>query len=574
MSGSTNYDINLRYRLNDMVTRGLNGMGGAADRAASKFGGLKTAIAGYFGGRAAYGALVKYNDTIEQTKIQIAGMTSMAKQSAFADELKATDAIYKSISKQAAALPGTTQEYATMLGMIAQPVTDAKLGTKDLIDLTVGATVAARAMRVEADAGARDIGQALRGQFNSRDMLTGPVLGSIGYKGESGREAYNQLSAAKRASELKRALGQQQIKDMAAAQGNTYGGILSTAQDTAQRFFGKVGAPMFEILKKEMKRINAWVDTHEKQIEKFANRLADALVTGFGYVKDVIGFIVDHRDTIMMLGKVWLAAKAGGALGGMIPGMGDKGGSVGTVLGLSFYAGAKLREGIDNFFGNGTKVPELNAQAKAIRGGADSYSSLGSVQNSMGVGYDMLVGGNATKMQMLRQQLGGIDSAIALSGGDIRKKAGLNNATDAVFQQQRNSKLEELAKTEENLLYYLNEIRNKQTLTFGQSLDVFNVGVDQLLHSTNMARDAFALVSKDVPALFNSLWDSVSTPFLTMFGITGGDKKKEAVVKKNTNITINRIEVQSNDPDLFAFGMEELARKSAGGRSARLERYP
>jgi hypothetical protein len=55
--------------------------------------------------------------------------------------------------------------------------------------------VAAKALGVEWEAAARDIDQALRGQFHSTDQFTGKLLGSAGFKGEAGRKRFNAMSA-------------------------------------------------------------------------------------------------------------------------------------------------------------------------------------------------------------------------------------------------------------------------------------------------------------------------------------------------------------------------------------------
>jgi hypothetical protein len=64
-----------------------------------------------------------------------------------------------------------------MAGMLTQPITDAGLGMKDLEDLTVNSVVAAKALGYQWDLAARDIDQALRGQFHATDPFAGKMLG-------------------------------------------------------------------------------------------------------------------------------------------------------------------------------------------------------------------------------------------------------------------------------------------------------------------------------------------------------------------------------------------------------------
>jgi hypothetical protein len=73
------------------------------------------------------------------------------------------------------------------------------------------------------------------------------------------------MSAGQRAETLKAALMQKQLTQLAAAQGQTFNGVLSTLQDTIEQFFGKVGLPLFKAVTAELKHWNSVARREQRQ---------------------------------------------------------------------------------------------------------------------------------------------------------------------------------------------------------------------------------------------------------------------------------------------------------------------
>lgn len=253
----------------------------------------------YLGASFGYEKLVVFNSTVEDSKNKIAGMLALTKKTNLSDELGNANMLMADLQQRAAKLPGTTAEYVSMLSNITRPIIDAKLSMKDLEDITVGAVVAAKALGVDAGASARDIDQALRGQYHSVDQFTGKLLGSIGYEGEEGRSKFNALSKAKRAEELKRAINQPQIQQLAEAQGKTFSGVLSTLQDSVEQFFGRVGKSLFGGLKGAIEQVNAWLDVHQEKIQQIADVVGDALAGAFDFLGEAIGFVIEKGSPVI-----------------------------------------------------------------------------------------------------------------------------------------------------------------------------------------------------------------------------------------------------------------------------------
>lgn len=259
------------------------------------------ALAAYFGGSVVKSG-IEFNATMEDSKDEVAGMLALTNKTHLADELKNADMLVDNLRERAAKLPGTTQEYIQMLSMITQPIMDAKLGLKGLEDLTVQSVVAAKGLHVPWEVAARDIDQAIRGQFHSTDPFSSKVLGSIGYKGEEGRSRFNALTQEKRAQELQRALMQSQFTELGEAAGKSFRGRLSTLQDAWEYFKGAITKPLFEKLAVQLERVNTWLDKNQDKVKEVAEAIASALGTAFDYIVAAIEWIADH--------DIWTGMKA------------------------------------------------------------------------------------------------------------------------------------------------------------------------------------------------------------------------------------------------------------------------
>lgn len=294
--------------------------------------GMKAGLAGlavYFGGGFLGKALVGFNANVQDTKTQIAGMLALTKKTDLADQVAVADQLYANLQRRAASLPGTTAEYAQMLGAVTQSITDAGLGLQDLEDITVNAVVGAKAFGIAWDVAARDIDQALRGQFKSVDAFSGKILGSAGFKGESGRERFNALSAKRRGEVLKAALTQKQLTQLAERQGQSFRGILSTVQDAFQQFFGRVGAPLFKAISEELKSWSVWLEANRARVDAFADAMATGIVRALDLVKaaimgvvGVVEFFIEHAElgqaVLIAFGAVLTAFAARAALAWII----------------------------------------------------------------------------------------------------------------------------------------------------------------------------------------------------------------------------------------------------------------
>ncbi len=611
---TTVYDIKLRYTLDDKATKGLAGVERAAagaSRASSGLSGslgrLGGVVVGAFGLRAAGSALIGFNSTVEDTKLQIAGMLALSKKTNLSDEVARADKLYASLQKRAASLPGTTADYVAMAGNITQPIIDAGLGMRALEDLTVNATVAAKALGYDAGLAARDIDQAIRGQFRSTDPFAGKVLGAIGYKGEEGRQKFNALGTnEERAAVLQKALMQKQWTQLAEAQGKTFSGVMSTMQDRLQQFLGKVGLPLFQAIGDELGNWNTWIEANQKKVDEIARSVGKGLVDGFRMVKDAIVFLVDHRDTLMMLGKIWLAAKGASMLGGVL---GAGGGMLGAL---------KQNVGGKGGMGMGALGPAGAALAGGYLLGTEFMKATG-LAHAMGNGFRRLIGtydGHAEAMEQkfreLEATMGEMDKAVegararfagkadARSTGTYAQVAGGADYTanqlsrlkdftalklysdDLEGMTARNMAGTKLTADDRDLIAKHGRARAARDAVQAQ-LDRRDMtanmapGLTDSMLSSNMnlltdyqkqTVDYAAAQEKLMQLVVRALNGGATvTPEQVLSILKGASedpegKRKNDPMKKpgKVNVTIQRIEVKSDDPDRFVFGMVEAFR--------------
>lgn len=408
----------------ERMAAGLKNAGEAGEKALAKLesGMLRVAKYGAVAAGVGFGVLVKksisLSSTVEDTKLQIAGMLALSKKTDLADQVGNADKLYADLQKRAASLPGTTAEYAQMLGVLTQPLTGAGLGLQDLEDLTVNAVVAAKALGVAWDVGARDIDQAVRGQFHATDQLTGKLLGAMGYVGEKGRKRFNAMTAAQRAAVIKAALTQKQLTQLAEAQGKTFSGRLGQLQDAAEQTLIKIGAKLFEALGPTMDRLSTWIANNQAAIDAFAAKLGDKLVAAFDTMGAALSWIVDNRDTVFevlegvalwigMIGAkaIWARLKGAGPLFKqflrfevfikIFKALEDKIGVVGAAIAAAFAVGGvnQLIGGVETLI---SKLGLATVAAKELAAAESGGGKAGLGSKLLNAGKRLIPAGAAT----------------------------------------------------------------------------------------------------------------------------------------------------------------------------------
>ena len=637
MAMATIYSVGVRYSVDgraaaantSRLVAGTRQPGNEANRVTSSFRRLGAAVVAAFGVREGAKALIGFNSTVENTKLQIAGMLALVRKTDVVDQVREADKIYANLQQRAKTLPGTTQEYVNMAGKLTRVLVDAGGSTKDLENLTVNAVIAAKGLGEQWEVAARDIEQGLMGRYNTTDPFLSKLLPTIGYSGDEGRDKWRALSKDKRFAEMQRALMQKQITQSAAMQGGTFSGVLSTLQDSMQQTLGKVGLPLFRVITVEIKRWNAWLDNNSAKVDQFAKRFADGLVTGFGMVKDVVGFLVKHADLLITVAKAWAAIKIGGMLfggagkagGGLLGGLSSAAGFMRGPRdrfnpesgGYEFTPAGRGRQGIGGIAGLAGNLPLLGQAFGVGAAIGHWFNETTGASGKLAQGFAELTGrvdGATLRFEQMQRSMTSLDNMIARSKGKEGTIAGTQTVENLVgikAQKERELDLigdalrmkaagdsfgmaQKMAAAEaigvgrgDFTSAHMAELAGEITRLTGKALELKATGgeafTSAFLNLTDYQQKTLDVqkaqqdtlqyinqqLSKGLPVDQAHVLDILRKDTQDPSG-----KGKSMADKPKVNVTIQRIEVASDDPDRFAFGMVEAFRSAAKNPSSAL----
>jgi len=544
MAASTIYDIRLRYLMDDKATKGVRALDGALQRANRSSGGLGrmlasagAGLAAFFGARAAKTALIDFNAGMEQARIQMAGLLQLNLGGAWSANMQKANGLVAGLQERAKKSVGTTRDMVDMASMIVRPLAAAGLSMADMESVTAGAVVAARAFGIEGAVAARDIEAALMGNVRAVDRFSRALLEPLGFVGEEGRQRFNQLADSQRAAMLQSALTQKAVMDMASAQEKSFSGVLSTFQDNLQILFGKVGLPLFQALTDELQQWNAWIGKNEDEIKRLTKVLSTGLIDAFKVVKGVAQFLAENAETLMAVAKIWIGMKIGQGVRGLI------GAGVGGATSV-MDAFRQL---------TGTMATGVTPGMKALN------LALGPLP--------LLLGGFAMGLKSLLDSIEkDMDRRLATQ---LEKGADLSTAF-LHLKQAKTGDLESNMQRFARDLTALGLLTDKGTLKPGNELQTLIEAMDDqtrmlladmqgqraLVERFDSERQQSTLIAetfrKDFRAMFRPEF-MAKTAQEAAETAAAADTTGKGTAK--VNVTINRIEVASDDPDRFVIGM-------------------
>lgn len=352
MAANTEYKVGITYDIKGSAAGGLKNIKQEAKGASEAMGGLKRAMAvigGVVGGvglfNAGKKAFIDFNSEITRMKNGLATITSMNLGVGFTSGQKAADRMFETFQKMAAVSPATTKDFTEMASMISSSVLQAGLGLKDLENMTQGAIGASMALGARPDMLALDITQMLAGTVAIRDRYARQLLAGIG---ETDYHKFNKYDAGKRAQLTQKAFDQPSLKQGLDAASNTFEGVTSTFKDNLEIALGKVGLPLMKALTTEIKSWSTWIDKNPAMVASISSTISNGLVKAFevvkeigatilpvlanvaGVIKDAFSFVVENKDLLLTVVKglmvykgAMMAKGIGGGLLGALKGGGD-----------------------------------------------------------------------------------------------------------------------------------------------------------------------------------------------------------------------------------------------------------
>lgn len=279
---------------------------------------LALAFGGYMSGKFLLKGMVGFNQTVEESKNQIAAMLSFAKQTSFNAELQNANILYDRLREKAMQLPGETEDYVKMLGMITQPLAAAGASLEDMEKFTVNSFVLSRALGETWQKSARDIREFVNfGKINMVDTFTRTVMKPLGYDADAkSRSKLKAMSAAERMKLMEGALSGPQIQQMIDAQSKSFAGRVDAVKGTLKQIMGKVGEGLFQSMKSSLEQTANWLQANRQRIEKWAKDVGEYIAGAFEGLQSGFQWLIDHQDVLVSflvaLGAwfVILAAKA------------------------------------------------------------------------------------------------------------------------------------------------------------------------------------------------------------------------------------------------------------------------
>lgn len=347
MAGSnTTYKVDIQYDLKGNAARGLAGLKQQAQQTTSSMGGLRQTLALVGGGAlfaGGYKALIGFNNEIGRMKIGLSTVIATQFHKPFATAQVASEKLFQNFQKMAIESPATTKDFVEMSNMIAGGVLQAGMGLKELESITKGAVIASAALGARPDMLALDVQQMLAGRVEIRDRYAQQLLAGVG---ETDFRAFNQKSAGERAGIVQKAFNTEALQSAAKAYADSFEGVTSTLKDNIQLALGTVGLPLFKAITEEVKGWNKWIADNPGKIADMASRLGNGLKSAFSIVKDiataifpilqstmsvvgdVLSFAANHKDTLVKLVEGLLVYK------GVSMGVGLAKGGAGMIGGL------------------------------------------------------------------------------------------------------------------------------------------------------------------------------------------------------------------------------------------------
>jgi len=356
------------YKVVDKATKPLASMASAAGGAANALTSIinpLTALAGGFISMAGAKHLIDINSQAETLQLTIAGTLRAfdavgessasitkrfaagtkewgdAQHAAFLDARHSATEVLDQINKDAAALPGSAEEYAEVYrtalpAALAAGMTD----VSKIASFTNDFAATAIANQIDAQQAARDMSQIINGQAGMMKKSWTVIQPLIGKTAEE----FNKLSAPERIKEMQGAL--LKYKPLLNEFGNTWDAIYGTTTALVTQITRNASNPFFEAVKSVFNDINVWLDKNKDAItEALAGGFKTAVEWGMKLV-DVVkkidfGHIAKSMGGVGGIGKMMgvmggVKALAGGGIGGIasmaLGGMAASGGGMEGML--------------------------------------------------------------------------------------------------------------------------------------------------------------------------------------------------------------------------------------------------
>lgn len=591
---STQYDVALRYVFKDGgATRGVEGLSHQLEGLSKHGAGvgnmlshIGVAIAGAFGLHKGYEALVGFNAEMQDMKITMTALTQANLNEPFELARVQMDAMVDDFTAFAKQSPLTTKEIVEFAQNVEAGVFSANGSLQDFKVISEQGALAAKMLGADANYAGVEIQELLMGAVRKNMRFARNLLG---FAGEKDTEAFNAKSDLERLEIVKKALTSPAMKQAGKQFQESFTGVTSTLKDQLQLIFGQIGLPLFKALTDEVKKWTEWLDKNPDKIRQFAADFQEALAEGFAMMKEIAGFIVEHKDLLLMLAKAYLASKAVGVVSSTVGGLAQ------TLASLTAGPGSFSALGLSV----GGVVVALGALAATAQFTADAVDKAHDQDIAAQSDWPVIMRG-------MKEYYEGRKGSFAPGSREARTAAGAGQGAADLMLAKRMLSEAEGAGFLTRAAKDGSRFANAAAISFqGVHAGLSDDQIQEYIRTLNQAlgeetRYLNNLSMADRRAQFGVTYDAVKGAFVTAadvwahttiktwnkefdagfankFGmilgnawrlIQPGDAEalkagKNGEHKGAVNVNISRIEVQDPDPDRFVFQLAAIGRRAA-----------
>lgn len=590
---STVYDVKVKYTLDDSASKGLKGIGSAADKAAGSAFSLKSALAAVGGVALLHKGkelLLDFNTEMDKLKNSMTTVMQMNLHMPFQKAAASADDLFETFQAMAKKSPLLTSDFMEMAAAIAPAIATAGGGLEKIKKITQGSLQAGLAFGISPHQMQMDIQEMLNGAVRITSRTIRPLLASQGLD----HLEFNAKSSKERAMITEKILTDPALLQAAQRAAHTMSGEFSTIKDNVQITFGEIGRPMMDRITAQFRQINVWIEEHPRLIKDWATSFSETLTKGFTYFQEVASFFVDHQQVLFSLAKAFLVLQGGKLASSFITGGLTKLDHIASAVSTSLanYGQAGIGGVVKGFGGMipviGTTVTALSALAAGLTLAGDILShnnekqraQMGAMNESSGAFGDrikrrdqiekMLAGGVSADLRpRLTNELSTLNSALK----DPEKLGEALKTLNEASLKQGGAGLRDLT---------AGDLRNPVILQkLFPGLDTFasdpteNANNRRIFDTTMQLLGAVAGIPQELSAFTgaikqqsqgNDLLFQQAMKFVApdQFGMPTPKETKSptegyALGKGEINVNIQRVEVASEDPDRFVFGLVQVA---------------
>lgn len=269
--------VNTTFTVVDAATAPMTAISRTASMVGQSLAGLASPLQvaiGSVGVGAALHGIIQMQSAAEGTTLAIAGtLKAFDAVGDFAEGASLARDVIQQINRDAAALPGSAEEYVEVFRTALPAAMSAHLGTvQDIARFSNQMAAVGLANQIDSQQVARDTALMLRGHAGGQVRTWQVLMPLIGKSAEQ----FNAMSAPARGAALRGAL--QRYGPLLSQFNNTWDSIYGTTQSWVTTMARGATTPIFDAAKDGLRQVNSWLERNNEAITRTGRALAQHMV--------------------------------------------------------------------------------------------------------------------------------------------------------------------------------------------------------------------------------------------------------------------------------------------------------